>query len=161
MQIQQRQHLGDLGGLAAPRRQNRRGKPLTLARVRVDATVVHPGRGHLDRSGAGQHLPGLVTAVAHHQPPTVLITLINELRDIRIDLRLQRLSQHPPGTLTHQLINHRARLPHRAVHRAILLSDRPRVRSGYPYHRSYLPDPAFQRRSCLSLQDEREGTTLR
>jgi hypothetical protein len=33
VQVQQRQHLGDLRGLARPRRQDRRGEPLTLARV--------------------------------------------------------------------------------------------------------------------------------
>jgi hypothetical protein len=36
MQVEQRQHLGDLRGLPRPRRQDRRGEPLALARIRVD-----------------------------------------------------------------------------------------------------------------------------
>ncbi len=42
MQVQQRQHLGDLRGLPRPRRQDRRGEPLPLPGVRVGALVVDP-----------------------------------------------------------------------------------------------------------------------
>ena len=44
MQVQQRQHLGHLRGLACPRRQDRRGKPLPLTRIGVDPFVVDPRR---------------------------------------------------------------------------------------------------------------------
>ena len=50
MQVQQRQDLGDLRGLAAPGRHDRRGEPLPLAGVRVGALVVDPRDGHLDRA---------------------------------------------------------------------------------------------------------------
>jgi hypothetical protein len=38
-------------------------------------------------------------AVADHQAAAVLITLVSERRDVRVHLGLQRLGQHPPGTL--------------------------------------------------------------
>jgi hypothetical protein len=63
VQVQQRQHLGDLRGLAHPRRQDRRGKPLPLPGHRIGPLVVHPQDSHLHRAGAGQHLPALVVAV--------------------------------------------------------------------------------------------------
>ena len=43
MQVQQRQHLGDLRGLRRPRWQDRRGEPSLVAGVRVGALVVDPG----------------------------------------------------------------------------------------------------------------------
>ena len=111
MQVQQRQHLGDLRGLARPRRQDRRGEPLPLAGVRVGALVVDPRRAHLDRARAGQHLPRLVIAVAHHQPAAVLVPLGGERGDVGVHLGLQRLGQHPPGALPHDLIDQRRRRP--------------------------------------------------
>jgi hypothetical protein len=109
MQVQQRQHLGDLGCLPAPRRQDRRGEPLALPGVRIGALVVDPRYRHLDRAGAGQHLPRLVIAVADHQPAAVLVPLGGVRRDIGIDLGLQRLGQHPPGAFPHDLIDQRRR----------------------------------------------------
>ena len=109
MQVKQRQHLGDLRGLARPRRQDRRGEPPPLTRSRVGALVVDPRHGHLDRTRAGQHLPRLVIAVPHHQAAAVLIALRGVRRDISIHLGLQRLGQHPPGALPHDLIDQRRR----------------------------------------------------
>ena len=109
VQVEQGQHLGDLGGLARPRRHDRRGEPLPLAGGRVGALVVDPRDGHLDRARAGQHLPRLVRAVADHQPAAVLIALGGMRRDIGVHLGLQRLGQHPPGALSHDLINQRRR----------------------------------------------------
>ena len=109
VQVQQRQHLGDLRGLPRPGRQDRRGEPLPLTRARVGALVVDPRHGHLDRAGAGQDLPRLVIAVAHHQPAAVLIPLRGVRGDIGIHLGGQRLGQHPPGTLPHDLIDQRRR----------------------------------------------------
>jgi AAA ATPase domain len=83
--------------------------PAPLTRVRVGALVVDPGDGHLDRARAGQHLPRLVTAVAYDQAAAVCIPLGGMRRDIGIHLSLQRLSQHPPGTLPHDLIDQRRR----------------------------------------------------
>jgi len=48
-----------------------------------------------------------VGAVAHHQPPTVLVALGDEPGDVGVDLGLQRLGQHPAGTITDDLIDQR------------------------------------------------------
>ena len=109
MQVQQRQHLGDLRGLPRPRRQDRRGEPLAFTGDRVGALVVDPRRGHLHRAGAGQHLSRLVRAIADHQAVTILAPLGGMRRDIGVHLGLQRLGQHPPGTLPHDLIDQRRR----------------------------------------------------
>ena len=109
VQVQQRQHLGHLRGLARPRRQDRRGKPLPLTGIGIDALVVDPRRGHRHRTRGGQHLALVVIAVAHHQPATVLVDLIGELLDVGGDLGLQRRRQHLPGTVTDDLIEQRPR----------------------------------------------------
>ena len=109
MQVQQRQHLGHLRGLARPRRQNRRGKPLPLTGIGVDALVVDPRRGHRHRPRRGQHLPLMVIAVAHHQPATVLVDLVGVGVDIGGDLGLQRRRQHLPGAVADDLIQQRPR----------------------------------------------------
>ena len=113
VQVQQRQHLADLRGLARPRRQDRRAEPHPLARGRVGALVVHPRRGHLHRPGTGQHRPRLGSAVTHHHPPSILIAQPGELADIRGDLGLQRRGQHLPGAVPHDLVDQRRRLPGR------------------------------------------------
>jgi hypothetical protein len=46
-------------------------------------------------------------AITHHQPPAALVALGGEPGDVVIDLGLQRFSQHPPGTLTDDLIDQR------------------------------------------------------
>ncbi len=107
MQIQQRQHLGDLRALAAPRRQDRRGEPGPLTGRRVDALVVHPRRLDGHRAGRGQHLTRLVRAVADHQAPAVGVPLVDELGDVGVHLGLQRRGQHPPGALPDNLIDQR------------------------------------------------------
>ena len=75
--------------------------------LRVGAPVVDPRRGHLDRARAGQHLAGLVGAVAHHQPPPVLVALAGVAGDVGVDLGLQRFGQHPPGALADDLVDQR------------------------------------------------------
>jgi len=50
-----------------------------------------------------------VIAVAYHQPAAVLIPLAGIRRDIGIYLGSQRLGQHPPCTLPHDLIDERRR----------------------------------------------------
>ena len=81
MQVQQRQHLGHPRRLARPRRQDRRREPGPLTRFRIDALVIDPRPADRHRTGRGDHLPGLVVAVADHQPVTVLVDLVDELID--------------------------------------------------------------------------------
>ena len=111
MQVQQRQHLADLRGLARPRRQDRRAEPHPLARagsVRLSFT----------RGAVTSTAPALVStvrgsggAVAHHQAPAVLIAQPGELVDVGGDLGLQRRGQHLPGAVPHDLVDQRRRLP--------------------------------------------------
>jgi hypothetical protein len=107
MQVQQRQHLGDLRGLAAPCRQDHRGEPAPLPGALVDAFVIDPRRADLDRAGRGQHPPRRRVAVAHHQATAVLVELPGVRVDIRGDLGLQRRREHPPRTVTHDLVDQR------------------------------------------------------
>jgi len=108
-----------------------RGEPRPLAGVGVGAAIVDPRRHHLDRAGRGQHLPRLVGAVAHHQSPPVLVALADVAGDVGVDLGLQRLGQHPPGALAHELVDHS-----RAVAaRVVLFSSR-----NYGEHGSYPSD---------------------
>jgi hypothetical protein len=107
MQVQQRQHLGHLRGLTRPRRQNRRGKPLPLTRISIDALVVDPRRGHRHRARRGQHLALVVITIAHNQPIPVLVDLADMGVDVGGDLRPQRRRQHLPGTVADDLIKQR------------------------------------------------------
>jgi hypothetical protein len=133
-----RQHLVDLRGLAAPRRQNRGGEPCPLAGVGIDSLVVDPWDGHLDRAGRGQDLAGFVVAVAHHQPPARLVTLLGEPGDALLHLAAQRLGEHPPRTFTHDVIDHRRGLAQRHTAGAgVIVSSR---LGDYGEHGSYLPD---------------------
>ena len=76
VEVQQRQHLSHLRRLPGPRRQDRRGEPRPLTRVRVDALVVDPRRPHWHRAGRRGHFPRLVVAVADYQPVAVLVELV-------------------------------------------------------------------------------------
>jgi hypothetical protein len=109
-------------------------EPPALTGVRIDAAIVDPRRNHLYRSGAGQDLTRLVSAVAYHQPAPVLVALGAEPGDVVIDLRLQRLGEHLAGTLADQLINQRYR-----TIRARVISATSSARN-YRKHGSYLPD---------------------
>jgi hypothetical protein len=122
-----------------------RGEPPPLAGTRVGALVVDPRRGHLDRARAGQHLPALTAAVADHQPAARFIPLGSVRRDAGIHLGLQRLGQHPPGTLPDNLINQRRR------RRAVAAS---RIRD-YGKHRAVPSRPARQRRPLLETSTTR------
>jgi hypothetical protein len=90
VQVQQRQHLRHLRGLARPRRQDRRAEPPPLTGDRVGALVVHPRCGHLHRARASQHRTRLRGAVAHHQPVSFHVPQVSELVDVSTDFRPQR-----------------------------------------------------------------------
>jgi hypothetical protein len=110
MQVQQRQHLGHLRALAAPWRQDHRAEPDTLTRHRIGAAIVDPRRPDRDRPGHSGDLPLARVAVAHHQPLAVLVPLGRARSQIVVDLGFQPGGQHPPGTLTHQLVQVKAQL---------------------------------------------------
>ena len=105
MQVEQGQHLGDLRGLAAPRRQDRRGEPAALARRRVHAPVVHPRGLDLDRTGGGGDLPGLVVAVADDQAAAALVAFLGQLGDIGVDFGLKGCGEHAPGALADDVVD--------------------------------------------------------
>jgi hypothetical protein len=46
-------------------------------------------------------------AVAHHQPPAVLVALTDVRIDVRGDLGLQRRCEHPTSPVTHDLVDQR------------------------------------------------------
>jgi hypothetical protein len=59
--------------------------------------------------------------VPHRQAAAALVALARELDDVGVDLGLQCLGQHPPGTVANDLVDHRARR-HRATYGAITAS---------------------------------------
>src|SRR6185295_2827425 len=119
-------------------------EPLPLTGIRVDTPVVDPRCRDVHRAGARGHRPRLVAAVAHHQPMTLLVTNVSELGDVRLDLRPQGLGQHPPRTLSDDLVDYRRRSRPRRT-RTIAVS---RIRN-YSEHRVVPSRPALSRRSCL------------
>jgi hypothetical protein len=85
-------------------------EPDPLARRGIDSLVVGARRFDPDEASTGRDRTGLGVPVAHHQPPAPLITLISVRLDVRVDLRLQRGSQHAPSALAHDPIEHRRRV---------------------------------------------------
>jgi len=45
--------------------------------------------------------------VAHHQPPAIVVDLTEVPGDIRGDLSLESGGEHPPGPVTHDLVDQR------------------------------------------------------
>src|SRR6185312_14675051 len=74
----------------------------------------------------------------HHQPMTLLVTNVSELGDVRLDLRPQGLGQHPPRTLSDDLVDYRRRSRPRRT-RTIAVS---RIRN-YSEHRVVPSRPAL------------------
>ena len=101
--------------------------------IGIDAAVVDPWRPHLHGPGRGQDLARLVRAVAHHQPVPVLVPLADEPGDIGVNLGLQGLGQHPPGTLADDLIDQRPT----TITAGVISVGNSR---NYGKHGSYLPD---------------------
>ena len=103
MQVQQRQHLGDLRRLPCPRRQDRRAEPATFPGLDVDALVVDPRGFHRHRTRGGQHLAFAVITIAYHQPIPVLVDLAGMSIDIGGHLGPQRRCEHCPCAVAHDL----------------------------------------------------------
>ncbi|GII59057.1 hypothetical protein Pth03_74460 [Planotetraspora thailandica] len=70
--------------------ENRLRSPVTGS-VRLSLTR---GAADLNRAGGGEHLPGLVVAVAYDQTTPILVALAGELRDVGVDLGFERLGEH-------------------------------------------------------------------
>jgi len=104
VQVQQRQHLGDLRGAAAPPGQDLAVELLALPGRRVDSPVIHPRTDDLDLPSAGRTLVGWGVAVAAHQPVAVPVGQRGEGGQVGVDLGFQRHRQHPPGALAGQLV---------------------------------------------------------
>jgi hypothetical protein len=104
VQIQQRQHRGDLGAAPTPARQDHALELHPLAGGRVDPPVIYPGTDHLDLAGRGSERAGRCVAVTHHQPVATLVDHLGVGAKVGIDLSLQRGRQQPPGALTDQLV---------------------------------------------------------
>ena len=74
----------------------------------VHATVVHPRCFDLDCSGHGLDLASPGMAVSRHEPVPVLVTLVYELGEIRVDLGLQGRGEHRPCPFAADLVQARA-----------------------------------------------------
>ena len=156
MQVQQRQHRLDPRGLARPRRQDRRREPKPITGFRIDTLVVDARRVHSHRARAGGHLARLMVAVAHHQPPPVLVALVGESGAVGVHFGLQRLGQHPPRALPDEVVDQR-RPRGRRSRRTIAVSS---IRN-YSEHGSYLPDQRCHAGLARNLHTvTREGTPL-
>ena len=109
-------------------------EPLAFATLTVDPLVVDPRCGDLDGAGDRLHAAWFGTAVAHDEPVTTLVTVLQMLGDVRIDLGLEGHGQHAARPFAADLVDPEPGLLARG-----LLSD-------YLQHwRSFLP-PAFDRR---------------
>jgi hypothetical protein len=108
VQVQQRQDLGDLWRPAAPGRDDDGAELGLVARFLVHATVVHPRCFDLDRAGHGLDLAASCVSVARHEPVPVIVTLVCELGEIRVDLGFQGRCQHRPCTFATDLVQAKA-----------------------------------------------------
>ena len=61
--------------------------------------------------GSGDQRAGLGVSVAHDQAMPVLVDLVDQARDVAVDLGLEGGGQHPPRTLGHQLVQRRSTAP--------------------------------------------------
>src|SRR5215204_6211834 len=120
----------------------------------------------VDSPSHGGDLALASVAVAHHQPSALLIPLARGGGQVVVDLSLQGGSQHPPGTLTHDLVQVQAQLGISAgvggytQHAAFLprrRSPRRRSRTCHPGRYAALtsPDPIHNFRSYLALGPRR------
>jgi hypothetical protein len=67
-------------------------RTFSVPRFRIDAAVVDPRRGDLDRTGGGHHLPRLRVTVTDHQPAAPGVMLVSEFGDVGVDLGFRPLS---------------------------------------------------------------------
>ena len=108
----------------------------------------------VDDGDAGYDLGCSAADRAASPPPRLLPQASSMRRDIRIDLGLQRLSQHPPRALPHDLIDQRRRAVLPALVARAAVSD-------YGEHGCTFPASVAAPGHCLRPRlDHREGTPL-
>jgi len=95
-QEKHRQHVVDLRRAARVGGQDLRAEPLALPRLLIETLVVDPGRPDRHGARADRHVPLAGTAVAHHQSLAVLVDLLDERRNVLVDLGLQGRRDHAP-----------------------------------------------------------------
>ena len=110
MQIQERQHLGHLRGLAAPRRHDRALEPHALARLRIGPPVVDARGADLDPARHRRHRARVRVPIADHQPTAVDADLVGQRLDVAVGLGFQRRRQHAARALAADLVQRRAQL---------------------------------------------------
>lgn len=88
--IHERQHFGHLRGLTTPRRHDRAREPDPLTRLRVPPPGVDARRPDVDTARTGRDPPRPGMPVADHQPIAVLVELVRERLDVRVDFGLKR-----------------------------------------------------------------------
>lgn len=106
MQVEKREHVGDLRALTAPRRKDLRDEVLLLARVLVDPTVIDAWCPHLDHPRARRHLPRLRLAVSYDEAVALVIELICVPLDVLGNLGLESDRQHVSGAVAADLVQH-------------------------------------------------------
>jgi hypothetical protein len=50
------------------------------------------------------------TAITHHQPPAVLIDVVDERADVLLDLRLKRRRDHPARAFPREIVQRHRRV---------------------------------------------------
>lgn len=97
-QVEDGEHLGDLGGLAHVGGQDGRGEPAPLP------AVIDPGRAHLDRPRSGCDDPRSGVAVPDHEPVAGGIDLVRVGLEVGAALGQERDGQHLLRRQSAQLI---------------------------------------------------------
>jgi hypothetical protein len=150
VQVQQRQHLGDLRRAPAPAGEDHALELHPSAGGGVGAPVIYPRADELHLADPGGDGARWGVPVAHHQPVAVLIDQLGVGRAIGPHLGLQRHRQHPPGTFAEQLLQVQGQLSlcvlisHYTQHRGVPSSPasarrRPPHRSGWKVRRALMP----------------------
>jgi hypothetical protein len=137
VQVHQREHLGHLGGLSSPGRQDRTGEAHLLPSHLIDPAIVDAWGPDLKGSGPGDQRSWLGVPVAHDQAVSVLVALFGETRYVGVYLGFEGGGQHPASPFSHDGVQ-----PYRQLRARGLINM-------YSQHRrSFLPASQRQR-SCL------------
>ncbi len=115
MQVEERQHLGDLRGLPAPRRHNRALEPHAFTRLGIDPPVVDARRPDLDPARHRRDRARVRVPIPDHHPVAVLVHLAGQRLDIAVGFGFQRRRQHALRALPADLVQARAQLRARGL----------------------------------------------